>query len=224
MGFIPGLRPLYVEFTCSPCVCMGSLQNLQLPPQSKNIQVRWIRNSKVCVCEEQMDLCLCLSLATSPGCQPGCHLSLSAGTSGFRRCMDRPMASFSKFESVQSNFPFTHIYKVGLHISARLLTRAQSRSTASSTSSWWPILATPSSSRSWCVIFSSCSPLIFSRSKLPTYCWRLSSKPWRQKRKKKNYDVMWANRSDTQWSHSPASHGLTVNNTVPQSKEKEREK
>lgn len=62
--------------------------------------------------------------------------------------------------------------------SRNLLTRAQSRSTASSTSSWCPILAMPSSSRSWCVIFSSCSPLIFSRSKLLTYCWRLSSKPW----------------------------------------------
>lgn len=90
-----------------------------------------------------------------------------------------------------------------------LLTRAHSRSTASSTSSWWPILATPSSSRSWCVIFSSCSPLIFSRSKLPTYCWRLSSKPWGQKKIK-----MWANRSNGQKGHSPAHCGLTVNYTA----------
>lgn len=70
----------------------------------------------------------------------------------------------------------THISRA--HTRSRdLLTRAQSRSTASSTSSWCPILATPSSSRSWCVILSSCSPLIFSRSKLLTYCCRLSSKP-----------------------------------------------
>lgn len=69
-------------------------------------------------------------------------------------------------------------------ISRDLLTRAHSRSTASSTSSWCPILATPSSSRSWCVIFSSCSPLIFSRSKLLTYCWRLSSKPENTRRRR----------------------------------------
>lgn len=63
-----------------------------------------------------------------------------------------------------------------------ILTRAQSRSTASRTSSWCPIRDTPSSSRSWWEIFSSCSPLIFSRSKLWMYCWRLSSSPRKKKR------------------------------------------
>lgn len=76
------------------------------------------------------------------------------------------------------------VFELATHICSRdLLTRAQSRSTASNTSSWCPILATPSSSRSWCVIFNNCSPLIFSRSKLLTYCCRLSSKPGDEKGK-----------------------------------------
>lgn len=76
------------------------------------------------------------------------------------------------------------LFDIETHICSRdLLTRAQSRSTASNTSSWCPIRATPSSSRSWCVIFNNCSPLIFSRSKLPTYCCRLSSKPGDEKGK-----------------------------------------
>lgn len=57
------------------------------------------------------------------------------------------------------------------------LTRAQRRSTASRMSSWCPILVTPSSSSSWWVMCSSCSPPICSRSKLFTYCWRQSSRP-----------------------------------------------
>lgn len=44
-------------------------------------------------------------------------------------------------------------------------------------SSWCPILVTPSSSSSWWVMCSSCSPPICSRSKLFTYCWRQSSRP-----------------------------------------------
>lgn len=57
------------------------------------------------------------------------------------------------------------------------LTRAQRRSTASRMSSWCPILVTPSSSSSWWVMCSSCSPPICSRSKFFTYCWRQSSRP-----------------------------------------------
>lgn len=60
---------------------------------------------------------------------------------------------------------------------AEVLTNAQSRSTASRISSWWPTRVIVSSSRSWWEIFRSCSPLIFSLSKLGTYCWRLSSSP-----------------------------------------------
>lgn len=60
---------------------------------------------------------------------------------------------------------------------AEVLTKAQSRSTASRISSWWPTRVIVSSSRSWWEIFRSCSPLIFSLSKLGTYCWRLSSSP-----------------------------------------------
>lgn len=59
----------------------------------------------------------------------------------------------------------------------RWLTRAQRRSTASRMSSWCPILVTPSSSSSWWVMCSSCSPPICSRSKFFTYCWRQSSRP-----------------------------------------------
>lgn len=57
------------------------------------------------------------------------------------------------------------------------LTRAQSKSTASSMSSWWPILDTPKSSSSWWVIRSSWSPPTFSLSKVLMYCWRQSSRP-----------------------------------------------
>lgn len=57
------------------------------------------------------------------------------------------------------------------------LTRAHSKSTASSMSSWWPILDTPKSSSSWWVIRSSWSPPTFSLSKVLMYCWRQSSKP-----------------------------------------------
>lgn len=62
----------------------------------------------------------------------------------------------------------------------KVLTNAQRRSTASRISSWCPTRVTASSSRSWCEIFRSCSPSIFSLSKLETYCWRLSSSPDRQ--------------------------------------------
>lgn len=57
------------------------------------------------------------------------------------------------------------------------LTRAQSKSTASSMSSWWPILDTPKSSSSWWVIRSSWSPPTFSLSKVLMYCCRQSSRP-----------------------------------------------
>lgn len=57
------------------------------------------------------------------------------------------------------------------------LTRAQSKSTASRTSSWWPILDTPKSSSSWWVIRSSLSPPTFSLSKVLMYCCRQSSSP-----------------------------------------------
>lgn len=57
------------------------------------------------------------------------------------------------------------------------LTRAQSKSTASSMSSWWPILDTPKSSSSWWVIRNSWSPPTFSLSKVLMYCWRQSSRP-----------------------------------------------
>lgn len=62
------------------------------------------------------------------------------------------------------------------------LTSAQRRSTASNTSSWCPIRVTPSSSRSWWEICSSCSPFIFSRSNLWTYCCRQSSNPTKKSR------------------------------------------
>lgn len=58
------------------------------------------------------------------------------------------------------------------------LTRAQSKSTASSISSWWPILDTPKSSSSWWVIRNSWSPPTSSLSKVLMYCWRQSSRPW----------------------------------------------
>lgn len=57
------------------------------------------------------------------------------------------------------------------------LTRAQSKSTASSISSWCPILDTPKSSSSWWVIRSSWSPPTFSFSKVLMYCCRQSSRP-----------------------------------------------
>lgn len=57
------------------------------------------------------------------------------------------------------------------------LTRAQSKSTASRMSSWWPILDTPKSSSSWWVIRSSWSPPTFSLSKVLMYCCRQSSRP-----------------------------------------------
>lgn len=63
------------------------------------------------------------------------------------------------------------------------LTSAQRRSTASNTSSWCPIRVTPSSSRSWWEICSSCSPFIFSRSNLWTYCCRQSSNPTKKAKK-----------------------------------------
>lgn len=57
------------------------------------------------------------------------------------------------------------------------LTRAQSKSTASSMSSWWPIRDTPKSSSSWWVIRSNWSPPTFSFSKVLMYCCRQSSRP-----------------------------------------------
>lgn len=72
------------------------------------------------------------------------------------------------------------------------LTRAQSKSTASSTSSWWPILDTPKSSSSWWVIRSSWSPPTFSLSKVLMYCWRQSSRPGgttQTGRQKKNFSA-----------------------------------
>lgn len=35
------------RFACSPCVCVGSLWVLQLPPTHKNMQVRLTGNSKL---------------------------------------------------------------------------------------------------------------------------------------------------------------------------------
>lgn len=57
------------------------------------------------------------------------------------------------------------------------LTKAQSRSTASRMSSWWPIRDTPKSSSSWWVIRRSWSPPTFSLSKFLMYCCRQSSRP-----------------------------------------------
>ncbi|KAF7648537.1 hypothetical protein LDENG_00155190 [Lucifuga dentata] len=40
---VPGsspASPFCMEFACSPCVCVGFLQVLQLPPTSKDMQVR----------------------------------------------------------------------------------------------------------------------------------------------------------------------------------------
>ncbi len=61
-----------------------------------------------------------------------------------------------------------------------VLTSAQSRSTASRMSSWWPIRETPRSSSSWWVILNSCSPPTFSCSKFLMYCSKQSSKPWKE--------------------------------------------
>ncbi|KAF7642028.1 hypothetical protein LDENG_00266000, partial [Lucifuga dentata] len=38
LGSIPG--SFCVEFACSPCVCVGSLRVLRLPPTSKDMHVR----------------------------------------------------------------------------------------------------------------------------------------------------------------------------------------
>lgn len=46
--FLSHMRSFYVEFACPPCVCLGSLQALQLsPPQSTDMHVRMIGNSKL---------------------------------------------------------------------------------------------------------------------------------------------------------------------------------
>lgn len=81
----------------------------------------------------------------------------------------------------------------------RKFTNAQSKSTASRISSWWPIRVTPRSSNSWWVIRSSWSPLIFSLSKFLIYCCRQSSRPMRRKERKEKKLTCWATSPVTSW-------------------------
>lgn len=153
-------------------LCPRALGLLREPPQhpaelcwnGRALLRRWSfwlpqTNSRLCIQARQAPL--------------GAEALLSATNSSLKThlCLTIPL-----FPGMTQVFYNTH--------SGELLTSAQRRSTASNTSSWCPILATPSSSRSWCVIFSSCSPLIFSRSKLLTYCWRLSSNPGHTKQRR----------------------------------------
>lgn len=61
-------------------------------------------------------------------------------------------------QPLEYTLPWTHILYTYTHDSASSLTRAQSFSTASSMSSWCPILCTPNFSRSWEVNWSRSRP------------------------------------------------------------------
>lgn len=71
---IPGVGrvPFCVEFTCSPCVCVGSLHVPQLPPRIQRHTVELSEESKLIV---GVSVIVCLHMWwVSPEWQPGRHL------------------------------------------------------------------------------------------------------------------------------------------------------
>lgn len=95
-GFGPSLGPFSVDFTCSPCACVGFLRVL---PESKNMRVRQIGNTKlstgtVCV---HFNGCMfvCLSLWPCDGDLSRVLPSLRPMTAEWkRRFMDDWMDAF----------------------------------------------------------------------------------------------------------------------------------